>query len=561
MKILVHELFEESGSHNFTLVGLGGTGKTQLALHLAYWAKQKFPEYSIFWLPAMTVDHFKQECTKLVGELGIQKADNESAEMLLKKHLMSEESGSWLLIVDNADDDNIFGQIFRFIPESDNGRLLYTTRSQAIAVDASKTSYLRLSEMRQNEADQLLGKTPKDELSTSDDGQRRELLENLGYLPLAIAQASSYMSKKQVSVEKYLKLLRSTDSATIKLLEEKIRDVTHYDAKQGAVLTTWMITFEQIERDEPAAADLLLFMSCLEANAIPSLLLPKFETEESMISAIGTLCGYGMLTKRENGQEFDMHSLVHLTINAWAEHKNDLDETKHRVVQHLISTFPYLSWGVQERLWMYLPHVVKALFMCQQNEKGYILAWAVIAYTRKHVSSRHVVKLLNFAIAKWKELLAEDVTWKRRLQIELAMSHLKLGNIDMSMSLLEGEVLVWNHPLKEADMELLKAQHALAAAYSAANRPQEALDLQERVVAVANETFDPYDLRKIIFHYHLVVYYRKTGNVEKAIELAKELTREKPRSFIQGIHQLGFQDKLGEMYIRNGKEDEAWIFI
>ena len=83
--------------------------------------------------------------------------------------------------------------------------------------------------------------------------------------------------------------------------------------------TTWLVSFDQLRISDSAAADLLSFMSRIEPKAIPQSILPSLESEEQMVNAIGTLCGYAFLVEREDDKVFDMHRLVHLATRIWVE--------------------------------------------------------------------------------------------------------------------------------------------------------------------------------------------------------------------------------------------------
>jgi hypothetical protein len=91
-----------------SIVGLGGMGKTQVALQFAYEVKEAQPEWSIFWVPAVSMESFEQACAEIVQTLHIpQSADKEDTEELVKQYLSSSRARRWLLVVDNADDPNI----------------------------------------------------------------------------------------------------------------------------------------------------------------------------------------------------------------------------------------------------------------------------------------------------------------------------------------------------------------------------------------------------------------------------------------------------------------------
>lgn len=158
-------LFKESKDQQVALVSLGGMGKTQIALHLAYWARDNMSEYSILWMAAFSIASFEQACTELVKKLNLRCARDKDAKESVQRYLSSEDAGSWFLVLDNVDDVEILDGtsqqqgIYHFLPEHDNGRVLVTTRSQEVAVGVAGRAVVRLHEMSSEEATSFLEKS------------------------------------------------------------------------------------------------------------------------------------------------------------------------------------------------------------------------------------------------------------------------------------------------------------------------------------------------------------------------------------------------------------------
>ncbi|KAF5986489.1 hypothetical protein FCOIX_1548 [Fusarium coicis] len=182
----LRDLLFEQRQQKVALVGLGGIGKTQIALQLAFWVKENKPDYSVFWMPALSMAGFEQECVKLVKTLGIRCSEGEDAKDAVRQHLSSNDAGSWFLIVDNADDVEIFhksthpgGGILDFLPSSDNGRALFTTRSRKAASVAAKATVETLLPMYPEEAVGLLEKSLIDKEELKDIENVSQLLDAL----------------------------------------------------------------------------------------------------------------------------------------------------------------------------------------------------------------------------------------------------------------------------------------------------------------------------------------------------------------------------------------------
>ena len=144
----------------------------------------------------------------------------------------------------------------------------------------------------------------------------KNLLMELEYLPLAITQAAAYINVNRSSISEYLRLLQNTEQDALAILSMDFGDKTRYPNLANAIAKTWMITLNKILEHDSLAADLLAFISCIEWRAIPYPILPGAHPEARLAAAVGTLCSYSFLKKRDD-EKFDMHRLVHLATRRW----------------------------------------------------------------------------------------------------------------------------------------------------------------------------------------------------------------------------------------------------
>ncbi|CAG9943269.1 unnamed protein product [Clonostachys rosea f. rosea IK726] len=73
----IRQLFFVEGRTRIALDGLGGIGKTQVALQFAYWVKKNKPEYSIFWVPALSRASFDQVYAEIFNKLQVRETESD----------------------------------------------------------------------------------------------------------------------------------------------------------------------------------------------------------------------------------------------------------------------------------------------------------------------------------------------------------------------------------------------------------------------------------------------------------------------------------------------------
>lgn len=198
LRKLKQKLFTQKESQKVAIFELGGVGRTQIALQLACWVKKHQPCRSLFWVSALSYGRFEQGCTEIAKKLGIHKSSNEESPVeSVQRHLSSDSTAPWLLIVDNADDAGLlFGTsafpdgLSQFFPASENGVTLFTTRSRDVAGPIADGNMIEVNEMNSKEETEVfeMWLNQKDQLC--DKSGTSQLLEELQCLPLAIRQAA-----------------------------------------------------------------------------------------------------------------------------------------------------------------------------------------------------------------------------------------------------------------------------------------------------------------------------------------------------------------------------------
>ncbi|KAE8390428.1 hypothetical protein ETB97_010016 [Aspergillus alliaceus] len=111
---LEEALMQVNGPSKIAIYGLGGIGKPQIVLGTAYQVRQRDATCSIFWISCTSYENVEQGYMSIAQTVGIQ-VKPEEAKMRVKAYLSQENTGKWLLIVDNADD------LYMWIKDSPTG--------------------------------------------------------------------------------------------------------------------------------------------------------------------------------------------------------------------------------------------------------------------------------------------------------------------------------------------------------------------------------------------------------------------------------------------------------
>lgn len=290
------------GCSKIALMGMGGVGKTQIAIEAAYRVLENpdHAEYSIFWVTATSPDAFLQSYRQIAKCLGIWRKGKkvENLGKSVKEHLEN-TSRRWLLFLDNADDPDLWIQsestvlssksryLGDYIPLSLNGSIIITTSSNKIARTLTnfnsdnRNSVLDVPELEEAQACQIF-RNRLDKLASEriEDSKALQLVKTLSSHPLALIQAASYLNGNigDTSVSDYLTTFSETKADAEAMLSEDFNDQERYSKTTNSCAVTWLVSFEHVLNSNKHATKLLLMLACLSnrdrPDGIPSYLLP-----------------------------------------------------------------------------------------------------------------------------------------------------------------------------------------------------------------------------------------------------------------------------------------------
>ncbi len=287
------------------LFGLGGIGKSQLALEYAY---QYCASYNlIWWVRAESSATLFTDYVTLAAELQLperQESEQEKTINAVRKWL--DQNSGWLLILDNAKDAK---SIQHYLPEIAGGHVLITSRNQNWGAFGES---LPVNVWHSSESIVFLQKRT----SQPDQATARELANALGNLPLALEQAASFITERKKSYFEYLELFKSRRKA----LWDREQPPQGYP---DTVATTWSLAFDEIQQTR-FAKELLFLCSIVASDDISKSFLKKalqYYCESDNVAdvdwfhfddAIVALAAYSLITP--DIEKVSIHRLVQTVV-------------------------------------------------------------------------------------------------------------------------------------------------------------------------------------------------------------------------------------------------------
>jgi tetratricopeptide (TPR) repeat protein len=485
------QLWAESGvvvTQTGAIHGLGGVGKTELALQFAHRYQADYE--IIWWIAAEQPTSVTADLAALAEELGIERvADQAEMVKLLFKELRQREG--WLLVYDNAERP---GRLAGLLPPGGGGHVLVTSRWGAWRHQATP---LQVSVLARDESIAFLAKR----IGADDQATLGALAELLGDLPLALEEAAAYLEETGEGLGKYLELVRDR-ARELFGLDQPTAD-EHGD--QRRVATVWSLSLERVHREAPAAEALLSLCAFL-APEIPRGLpreRPQVLPEEvaqvvsdalvynRMLAVVG---GYSLATVTPT--TLGVHRLVQAVIQArlgnagerrWAEIG----------VRLLRESFPDESWEVAnwpscERL---LPHVLAVAGHAERlrvagGQVGWLLDRAS-TYLRERGQYGQARPLAERALAVTEEVLGAndpEVAWRRN---NLGRVLRAFGDLAGARAQLERALAIREGALGPDHSDVASTRNSLGLVLQDLGDLQAAKEQYERVLAIGEVTFGP----------------------------------------------------------------------
>ncbi|WP_322751715.1 MULTISPECIES: helix-turn-helix transcriptional regulator, partial [unclassified Frankia] len=251
------------------LAGMGGVGKTQLAADYAHQVWSAGSVDLLMWVTAASRDAIQTTYATAAAEVaGADRGDPAAAADTLLAWLAATDQ-RWLIVLDDlADPDDLAGL---WPPDRPGGRVLVTTRRQDAALTDDRRRRIDVGLFTPDEAAAYLTAALAGHSLPGEPAEIAGLAADLGYLPLALAQAVAYIVDS-----------RHLDCAAYRgRLADRTRtlaDLAPHSRPDGypvAVAAAWSLSIERANQCRPTglAGPLLTLAAVLDPNGIPEAVL------------------------------------------------------------------------------------------------------------------------------------------------------------------------------------------------------------------------------------------------------------------------------------------------
>lgn len=607
-RVLLPKHRQNGRQKRYVLRGLGGIGKTQLAVEFARRHHRQFS--AVFWLDGRSEDSLKQSiasCANRIPQGQIAETsrayaadgsvDIDAVVRDVLGWLARPCNTAWLLIFDNVDreysgrgGDTEAYDVRRYFSGADHGSVLITTR---------------LARLEQLGESQQLGKVDEEQAKsildswykqTYDAALGKQLLERLDGLPLAIAQAGAYLQESRVSVEAYLRFYEQQwDELMVSIDEE---DAPLQDYPDRSVWTTWAISYQAIYNKHKLTAHLLLLWSFLDnkdlwhglfaaacgASSIAQNMLLEWigdaaASELAFSKAMRLLKSYSLVESTEGSAGYATHPVVHrwtyhyqgkrfssklgqlamVAVGCAVPTQSSQEDTaiQRRLLPHAQVCFSWLflakpNWG-SKGFDQYAPHreeAVKDLILGAINCIGQLLA--------SQGKLVEAVSIHTWVLQRYEEILGREHVLTLKTMGHLGMVYMNQGNLTEAEGMIKRALEGFSKTLSPKHELILRTAGNLGMAYKKQNKLREAEHLYEQVLQEMEETLGPKHDSTLLAYNNLGLLYKNQNRLVEAHRMLKLALRGKEET-LGPDHPSTLQTigNMGIVYQRMGKLAES----
>ncbi|KAI0182112.1 hypothetical protein GGR52DRAFT_67803 [Hypoxylon sp. FL1284] len=248
------------------VVGMGGIGKTQIAVEYAFRSVQDFPV--ILWAHAETRAKLSQSYSEFDRELGLSSTatQNENESRRRVKSWLATTNVNWLMVLDNVEDktnEDDESLLTDFWPTGDRGSVLVTTRNEASLGQFTGGEIKTIAKLADDDGADLLLRLSGRPDNTINRRDAQAICSRIEFLPLAISSVAALLKSTKLGLDDYL--VEYTNSDLIRKSKPLSGPEAHY---LFSLATAWQSQFTHLDQDSPGSRSFLNILALLDPDGI-----------------------------------------------------------------------------------------------------------------------------------------------------------------------------------------------------------------------------------------------------------------------------------------------------
>jgi ABC-type branched-subunit amino acid transport system substrate-binding protein/transcriptional regulator with XRE-family HTH domain len=311
--ISIHRLFHSTKStawsQSCVLSGLGGIGKTQIALEYVYLHWQDYQ--AVVWIDASTHETLTADIAAIANLLpSSEKEEHLPLDSIESMRHWLQTYTDWLLILDNVEDPEVISPL---LLAAHNSHILLTTRIQ---ITGMIVSHIAIEPMEVDEGTLFLLRrvkyidleTPLENAPEAFRVHASYIVQAMGGFALALDQAGAYTEETDCGLSSYLFLYQTQGAA---LLCRRGRAASHPES----LTATLLCSIQKVEQANAVAADLLRICALLDVDVIPEeVIIEKYVSQTANTltfdTAIAELRKYSLIRRNAHTKTLTLHPLT-----------------------------------------------------------------------------------------------------------------------------------------------------------------------------------------------------------------------------------------------------------
>ncbi|USP77112.1 kinesin [Curvularia clavata] len=602
------------------LVGLGGVGKSQLAIEYAYRTRERSPETWVFWVYASNAVRFEQSYREIANRVKLTGREDPQTNIFeLVYNWLCSTKQQWLLVLDNIDDSRflldhgtanpttVSKPLRDYLQYGDRGSILVTTRNKETALElVEQRNVIMVEPLDKASAVALLRKKLGVQSNQQDNkSDVAELAAALECMPLAIVQAAAYISQRapRCSVEQYLEEFQRSEHEETSLLDYEAGQIRRDKEAKNSIIVTWQISFEHLRQIRSSATDLLSFMSFCDRQGIPEALIRCEDGGETDASSniskrsmvrhlkwlrrsrrgeskdqqdhkkhvndsrtfdddILALRNFCFISVDGDGENFEMHALVQLATRRWLAANGELERWKQKFISNLSAAFPtgaYENWAACQTLFVH----AKSAATLEPEAKSSQIEWATLLYNAAWYAWQKgsVVDCENLAVNSMnvrRKLLGSEHKDTLSSMGMVGLAYILGGRWREAAEIGAEKMVISMRTLGLDHLNTLTAMHNLAFAYWSQGRWDEAENLYKQVLEMRKTKLSADHPDTLNSMDCLASTYRSQGRWKDAEDLEVEvLETSKKKLGVDHPSTLASMSSLASTYLHQGRLYEA----